>query len=97
MRANNDACHANTAIMHIRFIANKDHLHCGVEAVTCANKTPEAVVLQRYIAKWGVEWKEACCERGARHTSPAIAELVDGNASHEQNQCLPLPYGEVTL
>ena len=34
---------------------------------------------------------------GAKHTSPAAAELVDGDASHEQHQSLPLPHREVPL
>ena len=31
------------------------------------------------------------------HTSPAVAELVDGDACHEQHQRFPLPYTEVAL
>ena len=34
---------------------------------------------------------------GAKHTSPAVAELVDGDAGHEQHQSLPLPHCEVPL
>lgn len=34
---------------------------------------------------------------GARHTSPATAELVDGDTSHKQQQSFPLPDGEVPL
>lgn len=34
---------------------------------------------------------------GAKHTSPAAAELVDCDASHEQHQSLPLPHCEVPL
>ena len=33
----------------------------------------------------------------AKHTSPAVAELVDGDASHEQHQGLPLPHREMPL
>ena len=34
---------------------------------------------------------------GAKHTSPAVAELVDGDASHEQYKSFPLPHCEVAL
>ena len=53
--------------------------------------------LYTYVCRMVERMQEACCERDARHTSPAIAQLVDGDASHEQHQRLPLPYGEMAL